>query len=68
MVAHVKAFYQCLCRETVIEVLEHELEKHSTFNIIARKIVVKLNTICLNNPILQYCNQLYIQKQKYNRW
>jgi len=61
MVAHVKAFYQCLCRETVIEVLEHELEKHSTFNINARKIV-KLNTICLNDVVTQYCNQLYTQK------
>jgi len=62
MVAHVKAFYQCLCKETLIEVLENELEKHSTFNINARKIVVKLNIICLNNVVTQYCNQLYTQK------
>ena len=38
------------------------MEKHSEYSAEARKIIVKLNKICLNNVVTQYGDQLYIQK------
>ena len=42
--------------------LECALEKHSDYSAKARKIIVKLNKIYLNNVVTQYGDQLYIQK------
>jgi len=60
--ADVKALYTSLCRDTVAKALEYALKKHSKFNTKARKIIVKLNNIFLNNVATQYGNQLYAQK------
>ena len=43
--------------------LECALEKHSDYSAEARKIIVELNKICLNNVVAQYGDQLYIQKK-----
>ena len=42
--------------------LECALEKHSGYSAEARKIIVELNKIFLNNMVTQYGDQLYIQK------
>ena len=60
--ADVKALYPSLYRDTVTKVLECALEKHSNYSAEARKIIVELNKICLNNVATQYGDQLYIQK------
>jgi len=61
--ADMKALYPSLCRDTVTVVaLECVLEKDSIFNTKARKIIVKLNKICLNNFVTHFSNQLYIKK------
>ena len=59
--ADVKALYPSLCRDTVTKTLECVLEKHSDYSAEARKIIVELNKICLNNVVTQYGDQLYIQ-------
>ena len=41
--------------------LECALERHSIFNNEARKSIVELKKICLNNIVTQYGSQLYIQ-------
>ena len=51
MAADVKALYPSLCRNTVTKPLECALEKHSNFNTKARKIIVKLYKMCLNNAV-----------------
>ena len=38
------------------------MQKHSDYSAAARKIIVELNKICLNNAVIQYGDQLYIQK------
>jgi len=43
---------------------ECALEKHSDYSAEARKIIVKLNKICLNSVVTQYGDQLYIQKKR----
>ena len=60
--ADVKALYPSLYRDTVTNALECALEKHSDYSAEARKIIVELNKICLNNVVTQYGDQLYIQK------
>jgi len=60
--ADVKALYPSLYRDTVTKALECALEKHSDYSAEARKIIVELNKICLNNVVTQYGDQLYIQK------
>ena len=60
--ADVKALYPSLYRDTVTKALECVLEKHSDYSAEGRKIIVKLNKICLNNVVTQYGDQLYIQK------
>ena len=60
--ADVKALYPSFYRDTVTEALECALEKHSDYSTEARKIIVELNKICLNNVVTQYGDQLYIQK------
>ena len=62
--ADVKALYPSLYRDTVLKALECALEKHSDYSAEARKIIVELNKICLNNVdvVTQYGDQLYIQK------
>jgi len=60
--ADVKAVYPSMYRETVTKALECPLEKHSDYSADARKIIVELNKICLNNVVTQYGDQLYIQK------
>jgi len=60
--ADVKALYSSLYRDTVTKALECALEKHSGCSAEARKIIVELNKICLNNVVTQYGDQLYIQK------
>ena len=60
--AYVKALYPNLYRDTVTKALECALEKHSDNSAEARKIIVELNKICLNNVVTQYGNQLYIKK------
>jgi len=62
IVATVKALYPSLYRDTVTKALECALEKHSDYSAEARKIIVELNKICLNNVVTQYGDQLYIQK------
>jgi len=47
----VKALYPSLYRDTVTKPLEYALEKHSNFNTKARKIIVKLYKMCLNNVV-----------------
>ena len=59
----VKALYPCLYRDTVTKALQCALEKHSDYSAKARKIIVELNKICLNNAVTQYGDQLYIQKK-----
>jgi len=49
-------------RDTVTKALECALKKHSDYSAEARKIIVELNKICLNNVVTQYGDQLYIQK------
>jgi len=49
LAADVKALYSSLCRDTVTKALECALEKHSNINTKARKIIVELNNICLDN-------------------
>jgi len=39
-----------------------ENEEKSNFNTKARKIIVKLNKICLNNVVTQYRDQLHTPK------
>jgi len=53
-----------MCLLNVIELIELEcaLEKHSSFNTNAQKIIAKLNEICLNNVATQYGDQLHTQK------
>ena len=52
-----------VCIETLWQKLfECALEKHSDYSAKARKIIVELNKICLNNVVTQYGDQLYIQK------
>jgi len=41
-----------------MKALECALEKHSIFNTKARKTIVELNKICLNNVFTQQVNQL----------
>ena len=60
--ADVKALYPSLYRDTVTKALECALEKPSDYSAEARKIIVELNKICLNNVVTQYGDQLYIQK------
>jgi len=60
--ANVKALYPSLYRDTVTKALECALEKHSDYSAEARKIIIELNKICLNNVVTQYGDQLYIQK------
>ena len=60
--ADVKALYPSLHRDTVTKALECAFEKHSDYSAEARKIIVELNKICLNNVVTQYGDQLYIQK------
>ena len=55
--ADVKALYPSLYRNTVIKALECALEKHSNYSAEARKIIVELNKICLNNVVTQYGDQ-----------
>ena len=50
-----------LCRVTVTKALEYDLEKHFIFNSKARKVIVELNKICLNNAVTQYSNRLCTQ-------
>ena len=58
----IKAICPSLYRDTVTKALECALEKHSDYSAEARKIIVELNKICLNNVVIQYGDQLYIQK------
>ena len=58
----VKALYLSLYRDTVTKAPECALEKPSDYSVDARKIIVELNKICLNNVVTQYEDQLYIQK------
>jgi len=44
--------------------LECALEKHSDFSAEARKIIVELNKICLNNVVTQCGDHLYIHKNE----
>ena len=60
--ADVKALYPSLYRDTVTKALECALGKHSDYSAEARKIIVELNKICLNNVVTQYGDQLNIQK------
>ena len=60
--ADVKALYPSLYRDTVTKALECALEKHSDYSAEARKNIVELNKICLNNVVTQYGDQLYVQK------
>ena len=60
--ADVKALFPSLRRDTLTKPLECALEKHSDYSAEARKIIVELNKICLNNVVTQYGDQLYIQK------
>ena len=60
--ADVKALYPSLYRDTVTKSLECALERHSGDSSEARKIIVELNKICLNNVVTQYGDQLYIQR------
>ena len=60
--AAVKSLYPSLYRDTMTKALECALEKHSDYSAEARKIIVELNKICLNNVVAQYGDQLYIQK------
>jgi len=50
------------CIETLTKALECALEKHSGYSAEARKIIVELNKISLNNVVTQCGDQLYIQK------
>jgi len=59
--ADAKALYSSLCRETVTKVLERALEKQCKFNK-PQEIIVELNTICLNNVVTQYGDQLHTKK------
>ena len=60
--ADVKALYPSLYGDIVTKALECALEKHSDYSAQARKIIIELNKICLNNVVTQYGDQLYIQK------
>ena len=60
--ADAKALYPSLYRDTVTKALECALETHSDYSSEARKIIVELNKICLNNVVTQDGDQLYIQK------
>ena len=68
VVADVKALYLNLCRDIAAKALECALASHSTFNTMARKIVVELNKFFLNNVVTQNCKQLYPNERNYNRW
>jgi len=52
--ADVKALYPSLCRDTATKVFERASEWYSTFNSKARKNIVELNKIYLNNVVNQY--------------
>ena len=60
--ADVKALYPSLYRDTVIKALECALEKHSYYSAEARKIIVELNKICLNNVVTQCGDQFTYKK------
>jgi len=67
--ADVKALYPSLYRDTMTKALECALEKHSDYSAEARKIIVEMNKICLNNVVTRYGDQLYTQrKRNRNRW
>ena len=55
--ADVKALYPSLYRANVTKALECALKKHSDYSAEARKIIVKLIKICLNNVVTQYGDQ-----------
>jgi len=56
--ADAKALYPSLYRDTVTKALECTLETHSDYSSEARKIIVELNKICLNNVVTQDGDQL----------
>ena len=60
--ADVKELYPSSYKDTVTKALECALEKHSNYSAEARKIIVELNKICLNNVVTQYGDRLHIPK------
>ena len=67
MAAGVKALSPSLCRDTATKALECPLEKNFDFKAETRKIIVKLNNICLKNVVTVETNAKNDVLTNYNR-
>ena len=63
-IADVKLLYPSVNRDLIPIALMHVLKTQSSFQLEDQQILVELTITCLNNVILQYLDNFYIQKNK----